>query len=195
MIKAVKKGFIMTAMLLLIGCSGGSKKGMEVPDTTFANLHETTLSGIELQGDFSLTYNCKVENSSGTLDKSELEFDLTYDGITLHMPLFDGKTFLSYEDGTVYEFTEEDKAKGRKEPGSVYSSNKIPSNGVELTINLNRSGAVISGEATYEGGAMGKGNHQFWIYHYFSDVKLPETMTLQVTGQDVQVSKAAYILK
>ena len=40
MIKAVKKGFIMTAMLLLVGCSGGSKKGIEVPDTTFANLHE-----------------------------------------------------------------------------------------------------------------------------------------------------------
>ena len=80
MIKAVKKGFIMTAMLLLIGCSGGSKKGMEVPDTTFANLHETTLSGIELQGDFSLTYNCKVENSFGTLENSELEFDLKYDG-------------------------------------------------------------------------------------------------------------------
>ena len=193
--KIVKIGMMIVAIAALVGCSGGSKKGIEIPDTTFANIHETILPGIELRGDFSLTYNCNVESASGSLDNSELEFDLTYDGTTLHMPLFDGKTFLSYEDGTSYEFTEEDKAKGRKEPGSVYSSNKIPSNGVTLTIQLNRSGDVISGEATYEGGAMGKGNHQFWICHYYSDVKLPEAMILHVTGQDVQVSKATYILK
>ena len=186
---------MIVAIAALVGCYGGNSKGTPVENAELEALHEKNQAEIPLAGDFSLTYNCKVENTFGTLDNSELEFDLIYDGTTLHMPLFDGKTSLSYEDGTSYEFTEEDKTKGRKEPGSVYSSNKIPSNGVELTINLNRSGDVISGEATYEGGAMGKGNHQFWIYHYFSDVKLPETMTLQVTGQDVQVSKAAYILK
>ena len=195
MIKAVKKGFIMAAMLILVGCSGGNSKGIAVEDAELEVVHEKNQAEISLTGDFSLTYTCKVESASGTLDGSELEFDLEYDSTTLHMPMFNGKTYLSFDDGTTYEFTAEDKAKGRKEPGSVYSTNKVPSNGVELTIQLNRSGDVISGEATYEGGAMGKGHHKFWGYHYYSDVKLPETMTLQVTGQDVQVSKAAYILK
>ena len=195
MIRKMKTGFILAAMLLLAGCSNGASKGQAVSDMAFEALHETESSPISLTGDFALTYTCKVEHESGTLDASELELDLEYDGTTLHMPLFDGKTSLSYADGAVYEFTEEDKAKGRKEPGSVYSSNKIPSNGVTLTIHLSRSGDVISGEATYEGGAMGKGNHQFWIYHYYSDVRLPETMTLNVTGQDVQVTEAEYTLE
>ena len=185
----------MAAMLILVGCSDGNSKGFAVEDAELEVVHEKNQAEISLTGDFSLTYTCKVESTSGTLDGSELEFDLSYDGNTLHMPLFDADTCLEYTDGTIYEFTAEDKAKGRKEPGSVYSTNKVPSNGVELTIQLSRSGDVISGEATYEGGAMGKGHHKFWGYHYYSDVKLPETMTLQVTGQDVQLSKAAYILK
>jgi len=109
--------------------------------------------------------------------------------------LFDADTYLEYADGTVYEFTDEDKAKGRKEKGSVYSSNKIPSSGVELAIKLSRSGDVISGEATYEGGAMGKGNHQFWIYHYYSDVKLPEEMALRVAGQELKVTEISYVVE
>ena len=188
-------GLLIGAMAVLTGCSGGKNKGVSVPDTAFVNIHETTLPGIGLKGDFSLTYNCRVEDASGTLDQSELELDLEYGDTTLHMPLFDGVTSLTYVDGTTYEFTEEDKAKGRKEPGSVYCSNKIPSNGVELAITLSRSGDVISGTASYEGGAMGKGNHQFWIYHYYSDVTLPEEMTLTVTGQNVQLSKASYTLE
>lgn len=72
---------------------------------------------------------------------------------------------------------------------------KFPSNGVELTIRLIRSGDVISGEATYEGGALGKGNHQFWVYHYYSDVKLPEEMVFMVTGQNVQISEARYTIE
>ncbi|MBR0306190.1 MAG: hypothetical protein IIX07_05205, partial [Lachnospiraceae bacterium] len=75
------------------------------------------------------------------------------------------------------------------------STNKIPSNGVELTIKLSRSGDVISGEATYEGGAMGKGNHQFWIYHYYSEKTLPETMSLKVTGQNLNMTKISYVLE
>ena len=82
-----------------------------------------------------------------------------------------------------------------REVGSVYSSNKIPSNGVTLTIKVSRSGDVISGEATYEGGAMGKGNHQFWIYHYYSDVKLPDEMVLNVTGQKLHVTEATYVVE
>ena len=193
--KIVKIGILIITMAALVGCSGGNSKGTPVENAELEALHEKNQAEISLAGDFSLTYNCKVESASGTLDNSELEFDLKYDGATLHMPLFDGKTFLSYEDRTSYEFTEEDKAKGRKEPGSVYSSNKIPSNGVELTIQLNRSGDVISGEATYEGGAMGKGNHQFWIYHYYSEVKLPEEMVLRVAGQELTVTEISYVVE
>lgn len=195
MIRIIKKGLIMVLALALAGCSGGSSKGQPMEDMNFQALHEAQSPAIALSGDFVLTYECKVESESGTLEESELEFDLVYDGTTLHMPLFDGKTCLTYADGNTYEFTEEDKAKGRKEPGSVYSSNKVPSNGVELAIKLSRSGDVLSGEATYEGGAMGKGNHQFWIYHYYSDVKLPEEMHLTITGKNVQVTKAGFILE
>lgn len=192
--KKLYRGFVLAIMLLLVGCAGGSK-GQTVPDTVLEEIHESYLPEIALNGDFTLTYQCKVENESGTLEESELVFDLVYDDTTLHMPLFDADTCLENADGTIYEFTDEDKAKGRKEAGSVYSSNKIPSSGVELTIKLSRSGDVISGEATYEGGAMGKGNHQFWIYHYYSEKTLPENLTLKVTGQNVNVSKISYILE
>ena len=186
---------LFTLILTLVGCSGGSSKGIAVGDVKLETLHEANQAEIALNGDFTLTYTCKAEHETDTLDASELEFDLVYDGTTLHMPLFDADTYLEYADGSVYEFSSEDKAKGRKEPGSVYSSNKIPSNGVTLTIHLSRSGDVISGEATYEGGAMGKGNHQFWIYHYYSDVKLPEEMVLKVTGQKVHVTNTSYRLE
>lgn len=195
MIRKIKTGFILTAMLILAGCFNGGSKGQAVSDMEFEVLHETQSSSISLSGDFSLIYTCKVENESGTLDASELELDLEYEDMTLHMPLFDADTYLEYADGSMYEFSSEDKAKGRKEPGSVYSSNKIPSNGVTLMIHLSRSGDVISGEATYEGGAMGKGNHQFWIYHYYSDVKLPEEIVLNVTGQKVHMTNASYRLE
>ena len=194
MIKKLYRSFVLAIMLVLVGCAGGSK-GQTVPDAVLEEIHESYLPEIALNGDFTLTYQCKVENESGTLDESELVFDLVYDDTTLHMPLFDADTCLENADGTIYEFTDEDKAKGRKEAGSIYSSNKIPSSGVELTIKLSRSGDVISGEATYEGGAMGKGNHQFWIYHYYSEKALPETLTLKVTGQNVNVSKISYILE
>ena len=189
--KKVYRGFVLAIMLVLVGCASGSK-GQTVPDAVLEEIHESYLPEIALNGDFTLTYQCKVENESGTLEESELVFDLVYDDTTLHMPLFDADTCLENADGTIYEFTDEDKAKGRKEAGSVYSSNKIPSSGVELTIKLSRSGDVISGEATYEGGAMGKGNHQFWIYHYYSNVKLPEEMCLKVTGRELAVSGISY---
>ena len=187
--KKLYRALLLTTMFVLVGCAGGSK-GQTVPDTMFEEIHESYLPEIALNGNFMLTYQCKVENESGTLDESELVFDLVYDDTTLHMPLFDADTCLENADGTIYEFTDEDKAKGRKEAGSVYSSNKIPSSGVELTIKLSRSGDVISGEATYEGGAMG--NHQFWIYHYYSNVKLPEEMCLKVTGRELAVSGISY---
>ncbi len=187
-------GLLIAAMIVLSGCAGGSK-GQTVADTTFTELHESYLPEIDLNGDFTLTYECKVENESGTLDDSELGFDLVFDDEILHMPLFDADTFLEHADGTVYEFSAEDKAKGRKEPGSVYSTNKVPSSGVELVIKLSRSGDVISGEATYEGGAMGKGNHQFWIYHYYSEKTLPEAMALNVTGQNLNLTKISYVLE
>ena len=193
--KKIYSGLLIAAILVLVGCSGGSPKGQSVEDVIFSELHGSYLPEVVLSGDFTLSYECKVENESGTLEESELGFDLVYDGTTLHMPLFDADTYLEYADGTVYEFTAEDKAKGRKEPGSVYSSNKVPSSGVELSITLSRSGDVISGEATYEGGAMGKGNHQFWIYHYYSEVKLPEEMSLKVTGQDVKVTGISYVVE
>lgn len=192
--KRLYRGLLILAILVLSGCSGKSK-GQTAADTEFSELHENYLPEITLNGNFTLTYECKVENESGTLENSELGFDLVYDGVILHMPLFDGDTYLEYADGTIYEFTEEDKAKGRKEPGSVYSSNKIPSSGVELMIKLSRSGDVISGEAAYEGGAMGKGNHQFWIYHYYSEKTLPEAMNLKVTGQSLNMSKISYVLE
>ena len=187
-------GLLIAAMIVLSGCAGASK-GLSVSDTAFAKLHETYLPEIALNGDFTLTYECKVEHESGTLENSELGFDLVLGEEILHMPLFDADTYLEHADGEVYEFTAEDKAKGRKEPGSVYSTNKIPSNGVELTIKLSRSGDVISGEATYEGGAMGKGNHQFWIYHYYSEKALPEAMNLKVTGQNLHMTKISYVLE
>lgn len=187
------KGLLIVCVCMLAGCSGGGSKGQAVEDIVFEELHESYTADIALSGDFTLTYTCTVENEAGTLEESELGFELVFDGETLHMPLFDADTYLEHADGTIYEFTEEDKAKGRKEAGSVYSSNKVPSNGVELNITLSRSGDVISGEATYEGGAMGKGNHQFWIYHYYSEKTLPENMTLKVTGQDLSVSKINYI--
>jgi len=193
--KKIYRGLLIAAMLVLAGCSNGSSKGQAVEDVVFSELHGNYLPEVALSGDFALTYECKVENESGTLEGSELDFDLVYDGVTLHMPLFDADTYLEYADGTVYEFTDEDKAKGRKEKGSVYSSNKIPSSGVELAIKLSRSGDVISGEATYEGGAMGKGNHQFWIYHYYSDVKLPEEMALRVAGQELKVTEISYVVE
>lgn len=195
MMKKIYSSLLIAVILVLAGCSGGSSKGQTVEDVVFSELHGSYLPEIALSGDFALIYECKVENESGTLEGSELDFDLVYDGTMLHMPLFDADTYLEYADGMVYEFSAEDKARSRKEPGSVYSSNKIPSNGVTLTIHLSRSGDVISGEATYEGGAMGKGNHQFWIYHYYSDVKLPEEMVLKVTGQKVHVTNASYRLE
>lgn len=193
--KKIYTGLLIAIMTVLAGCSGGSSRGVAVEDVKLEASHEMNQAEIALNGDFTLTYKCKVENESGTLDESELEFDLVYDGTTLHMPLFDADTYLEYEDGTIYEFSAEDKAKGRKEPGSVYSTNKVPSSGVELTVKLSRSGDMISGEATYEGGAMGKGHHQFWIYHYYSDVKLPEEMVLNVTGQDLSMMKASYVME
>ena len=193
--KKLHRGLLIIAMIALAGCSGGASKGQTVADTTFTELHESYLPEIDLNGDFTLTYECKVENESGTLDDSELGFDLVFDGEILHMPLFDADTFLEHADGTVYEFSAEDKAKGRKEPSSVYSTNKVPSSGVELVIKLSRSGDVISGEATYEGGAMGKGNHQFWIYHYYSEKTLPEAMALNVTGQNLNMTKISYVLE
>lgn len=193
--KKIYSIFLIAAMLVLAGCSGDSSKGQAAEDVVFSELHGSYLPEVTLAGDFALTYECKVENESGTLENSELGFDLTYDGTILHMPLFDADTYLEYADGTVYEFTAEDKARSRKEPRSVYSSNKVPSNGVELTIKLSRSGDVISGEATYEGGAMGKGNHQFWIYHYYSDMKLPEEMVLKVAGQDLKVTEISYVVE
>ena len=193
--KKLHRGLLVAAMMALVGCSGGTSKGQDISDTAFAKLHETYLPEIALNGDFTLTYECKVEHESGTLENSELGFDLVLGEEILHMPLFDADTYLEHADGEVYEFTAEDKAKGRKEPGSVYSTNKIPSSGVELTIKLSRSGDVISGEATYEGGAMGKGNHQFWIYHYYSEKTLPETMSLKVTGQSLNMTKISYVLE
>ncbi len=193
--KKLHRWVVIAAVCMLAGCSGGSQKGTVVEDIKFESIHEKYTEDIALGGDFTLTYKCNVENEIGSLEESELVFDLVYDGEILHMPLFDGDTYLEYADGTIYEFTQEDKAKGRKEAGSVYSSNKVPSSGVELTIILSRSGDVISGEATYEGGAMGKGNHQFWIYHYYSEKALPENLTLKVTGQNVNVSKISYILE
>lgn len=187
--------FMLPLTFLLAGCAGGNSKGQTVADTAFESLHEKELPEIALSGDFTLTYTCKVENESGTLDESELELDLGYEGTTLHMPIFNGKTYLEYADGTTYEFTEADKAKSRKEAGSVYSSNKVPGNEMELTVTLSRSGDVISGGGTYEGGAMGKGTHQFWIYHYYSDVKLPEDLVLLVTGQDVSLSEIQYVVE
>ncbi|MBR5268471.1 MAG: hypothetical protein IKU20_09805 [Lachnospiraceae bacterium] len=192
--KNLYKGLLFAAMMALSGCSGGSK-GQTVSDAAFAELHETYLPEIALDGDFTITYQCKVAHESGTLEGSELGFDLVFDGETLHMPLLDADTYLEYADGTIYEFTAEDKAKGRKEPGSVYSTNKVPSSGVALTVKLSRSGDVISGEGTYEGGAMGKGTHQFWIYHYYSEKTLPETMALKVTGQSLNMSKISYVLE
>ena len=194
MLRKTGAAFLLAIAFVLAGCSGGgNSKGQAVADTAFEALHEAQLPEISLNGDFSVTYKCKVENDTGSLDDSELELDLIYDGTMLHMPLFDADTYLEYADGTVYEFTDEEKMRGRKEAGSVYSSNKVPSSGVELTIALSRSGDIISGEATYEGGAMGKGTHQFWIYHYYSDVKLPEEMVLKMTGQAVNVSKISYM--
>ena len=192
--KNLYKGLLFAAMVALSGCAGGSK-GQTVPDAAFAELHETYLPEIVLSGDFTVTYQCKVAHESGTLENSELGFDLVFDGETLHMPLLDADTYLEHADGTVYEFTAEDKAKGRKEPGSVYSTNKVPSSDVALTVKLSRSGDVISGEGTYEGGAMGKGTHQFWIYHYYSEKTLPETMALKVTGQSLNMSKISYVLE
>jgi len=193
--KKYYRGLLAAVVLALAGCTGGNSKGQTVPDTVFEAIHENYLPEIALNGDFTLTYQCKVESESGTLDESELGFDLVFDGETLHMPLFDADTYLEQADGAVYEFTDEDKAKGRKEPGSVYSTNKIPSSGVELTIKLSRSGDVISGEAAYEGGAMGKGTHQFWIYHYYSEKTLPEAMSLNVTGQNLNMTKINYRLE
>ena len=192
--KNLYKGLLFAAMMALSGCSGGSK-GQTVSDAAFAELHETYLPEIALDGDFTITYQCKVAHESGTLEGSELGFDLVFDGETLHMPLLDADTYLEHADGTVYEFTAEDKAKGRKEPGSIYSTNKVPSNDVALTVKLSRSGDVISGEGTYEGGAMGKGTHQFWIYHYYSEKTFPETMALKVTGQSLNMSKISYVLE
>ena len=194
MSKVWYKGALLSIVLLLSGCAGGPK-GQTVPDTAFETLHEAYLPEIALSGDFTLTYECKVEHESGTLENSELGFDLVFDGETLHMPLFEADTYLEHADGMIYEFTEEDKAKGRKEAGSVYSTNKVPSSGVELTIKLSRSGDVISGEATYEGGAMGKGNHKFWIYHYYSEKALPEAMSLKVTGQNLNMTKISYVVE
>ena len=193
--KKIYSGLMIAAMLVLAGCSGGSSKGQTAENVAFSELHGSYLPEISLSGDFTLTYECKVENESGTLEGSELDFDLVYDDTTLHMPLFDADTYLEYTDGTVYEFSAEDKARSRKEPGSVYSSNKVPSNGVGLTINLSRSGDVLSGEATYEGGAMGKGNHRFWIYHFYSGVKLPEEMVLKVAGQELKVTEISYVVE
>lgn len=180
------------AACLLSGCSMGGNKGVEVPDLICGEMHENTTPGIELSGDFSVTYSCYVEHDSGTLDASELELDLHYDGTTLHMPMFSADPYLEQEDGTVYEFTDEEYARGRKEPGSVYSSNKVPSSGVELTITLGRAGDVLTGTATYEGGAMGKGNHQFWIFHYYGDPSFPEAMVLEMSGEELKVSEIAY---
>lgn len=186
----------LVVALVLVGCgSGGGSKGQTLEDMAFEELHASYSPEIALSGDFTLTYEVVVECESGTLEESELEFDLVYDGTTLHMSLFEGDTYLEHADGTVYEFTEEDRAKGRKEAGSVYNSNKVPSNGVELTITLTRNGDIISGEATYEGGAMGKGNHQFWIYHYYSEKALPESMTLKVTGQKLKMSEISYLME
>ena len=187
---------MVALMWTLAGCSAGSNsKAQTVEDTVFEEIHENYLPEIALSEDFTLTYGAVVECESGTLEESELELDLVYDGTTLHMPLFEGDTYLEHADGTVYEFTEEDRAKGRKEAGSVYNSNKVPSNGVELTITLTRNGDIISGEATYEGGAIGKGNHQFWIYHYYSEKALPESMTLKVTGQKLKMSEISYLME
>ena len=189
--KKLYKGLLFAAMMALSGCAGGSK-GQTVPDITFSELHETYLPEVALSGDFTVTYQCKVTHESGTLEDSELGFDLIFDEKTLHMPLLEADTYLELADGTIHEFTAEEKAKGRKEPGSVYSTNKVPSSGVELTIKLTKAGDVISGEGTYEGGAMGKGTHQFWIYHYYSDVKLPENLKLQMTGQNIAASEIRY---
>ena len=192
--KNLYKGLLFAAMMILSGCSGVSK-GQTVPDAAFTELHETYLPEIALDKDFTLTYQCTIAHETGTLEDSELGFDLVIDQEVLHMPLLDADTYLEHADGTVYEFTSEDKAKGRKEPGSVYSTNKVPSSGVALTVKLSRSGDIISGEGTYEGGAMGKGTHQFWIYHYYSEKTLPETMTLKVTGQNLNMSKISYVLE
>ena len=187
----------LTAMMIcfMVGCSGGGGKSQKAEDMIFGELHASYLPELSLQGDCSQTFQCMVDHESGTLDHSELDLDLMYDGTTLHMPLFDADTYLEHADGTIHTFTDEEKAKGRKEAGSVYSTNKVPSNGVKLTITLSRAGDVISGKATYEGGAMGKGDHQFWLYHYYSETPLPENLTLNVSGQNLNMTKIQYTIE
>ena len=65
--KNLYKGLLFAAMMALSGCSGGSK-GQTVPDAAFAELHETYLPEIALDGDFTITYQCKVAHESGTLE-------------------------------------------------------------------------------------------------------------------------------
>lgn len=73
MIRTIKKGLILVLMLSLAGCSVGSSRGQPMEDIKFQALHETQPPSIALSGDFTLTYECKAESESGTLDGSELE--------------------------------------------------------------------------------------------------------------------------
>ena len=91
--KKLYRGLMLATMMSLVGCSGASK-GQTGPDIAFEVLHENYLPEIALNGDFTLIYECKVENESGTLENSELVFDLVFDGEILHMPLFDADEYI-----------------------------------------------------------------------------------------------------